>query len=74
MKNRKKTSENKVKNNVFQTKIKSTLKTPFCCPVCNGKGIVPNGFYNATGNCWVATTTLPDTCRTCGGTGVVWYD
>ena len=47
-------------------------KQPYVCPVCHGKGIVPNGFYNSTGNVWVVSTTAPEKCRSCNGTGVVW--
>ncbi len=42
-----------------------------CCPVCSGRGFVSGGFYSATGNTWVTSTTAPDTCRTCGGKGYV---
>ena len=39
------------------------------CPVCGGKGMVGVGFYsqiNSTAN------TCEETCRSCGGTGIVW--
>lgn len=46
--------------------------TVFRCPVCDGRGIVPNGFYRAVGvNEWVSGSTTPETCRSCGGCGVV---
>lgn len=45
---------------------------PYMCPVCDGKGIVPNGFYLAVGPYWATTSTVPDTCQSCNGTGVVW--
>lgn len=45
---------------------------PFVCPVCGGKGIVPNGFYNSLNNYWSTTSTTPEKCRTCDGTGVIW--
>lgn len=38
------------------------------CPVCQGRGEVPNGFYNYIG----ATTTChtaPEQCRSCNGHG-----
>lgn len=47
-------------------------KKPHICPVCSGKGIVPNGFYSSTRNIWIITTTVPEKCRSCDGTGVVW--
>ncbi len=47
--------------------------TPFICPVCNGKGLVPNGFYRAVGsNTWSATSIDPEKCRSCWGSGIVW--
>jgi len=42
-----------------------------CCPVCGGNGLVPNGFYNQTSGQWTSCSTLPGTCRTCNGTGVI---
>lgn len=42
------------------------------CPVCGGKGIVPNGFYIAVGTPYYSTTsTAPETCRSCGGKGII---
>ncbi len=41
------------------------------CPVCYGKGIVPNGFYSSTSNTWSSSSTNPETCRSCGGRGVI---
>lgn len=46
--------------------------TPHVCPVCCGNGIVPNGFYNQTSGTWLSSDATPDTCRSCGGTGVLW--
>ncbi len=43
------------------------------CPVCNGTGQVPPGFYMAiggTGGC--AYSLDPEVCRACGGTMIVW--
>ena len=43
---------------------------PCTCPVCDGRGVVPQGFYEN----WPLTTvtnTAPDTCRSCGGQGVI---
>lgn len=45
---------------------------PYKCPVCDGRGFVPNGFYNTTTQEYVSVNTTPETCRSCGGTGVVW--
>ena len=45
---------------------------PHRCPVCNGNGLVPNGFYMQTSGHWSTSSITPETCRSCGGTGVVW--
>lgn len=42
------------------------------CPVCYGKGIVPNGFYNSEGEYWMTSDMTPEKCRSCNGTGIVW--
>lgn len=38
------------------------------CPICSGKGFVPNGFYNFGG---VSSTTAPELCRSCYGKGYI---
>ena len=44
----------------------------YVCPVCNGRGHVPNGFYLAVGTSYYSTTsTSPETCRSCGGKGYI---
>ena len=43
---------------------------PYRCPVCGGRGIVPNGFYSFFADSTTATT--GEACRTCGGKGVIW--
>lgn len=50
------------------------IRQPFVCPVCNGRGFVSSGFYNSTGHIWISTTLATETCRTCKGEGIVWYD
>jgi len=47
-------------------------KYPYCCPVCGGNGLVPNGFYSQTGGQWSTSNFSPETCRSCDGTGIVW--
>jgi len=47
-------------------------RRPFVCPVCNGNGLVPNGFYNQTSGNWGTTDITPEQCRTCNGIGIVW--
>lgn len=42
------------------------------CPICGGKGLVPNGFYYSVGTSYYSTTnTSPETCRSCGGRGYI---
>ena len=41
------------------------------CPVCDGSGIVPNGYYTHTTGTWTTTDPTPETCRGCGGKGWV---
>ena len=45
---------------------------PHRCPVCNGNGLVPNGFYMQTSGHWSTSSITPEMCRSCGGTGIVW--
>jgi hypothetical protein len=49
----------------------SSSQRPFKCPVCEGRGIVPGGFYNSLGNTWFADT-ISETCRSCNGKGIIW--
>lgn len=41
------------------------------CPVCDGKGVVPSGFYNVCGQNWYSFNTKPETCRSCNGKGII---
>lgn len=44
------------------------------CPVCNGRGLVPNGFYLAFGtgtNYYSTINTSAEICRSCGGKGYI---
>lgn len=45
--------------------------TPYKCPVCDGRGIVPVGFYISTSDSWTSTGTS-ETCRQCGGAGIIY--
>ena len=58
----------------FGVPLMEPIKQPFVCPVCNGRGFVSSGFYNSTGNIWISATLATETCRTCKGEGIVWYD
>ena len=42
---------------------------PFCCPVCQGRGTLPAGFYSRART---LSNTAPETCKTCNGQGIVW--
>lgn len=44
---------------------------PHRCPICNGSGIVPAGFYNQTSGHW-SSTSVHEQCKQCTGTGLVW--
>ena len=45
---------------------------PYTCPICNGNGLVPNGFYTQVSGQWGTTDATPEKCRTCNGIGIVW--
>lgn len=46
------------------------MKIPFRCPVCEGRQMLPYGFYELYAQ---STTNISaEICRTCGGTGIVW--
>ena len=47
---------------------------PFNCPVCGGKGIVPNGFYSIHPELYSTTQANGETCRSCNGSGIVYGD
>lgn len=46
---------------------------PFCCPVCNGQGLVSRPPWVA-GDVyeWQSSSTAPYPCKACQGTGVLW--
>ena len=46
-------------------------RKPHICPVCGGKGLLPHGFYIPS-KAFSSCSTEPETCRTCGETGVIW--
>ena len=45
--------------------------TPYKCPVCNGNGLVSNGFYSQMSGHWTTSSTTSEACRSCNY-GVVW--
>ena len=44
-------------------------RTPHTCPVCEGRGFIPDGFYLGIGH---GHSTDTEPCRSCNGTGIVW--
>ena len=46
-------------------------KTPHACPICGGKGFVPNGFYKDEAGSQTISIS-PETCQTCGGNCILW--
>jgi len=55
---------------IYKTTYITTGK-PHKCPVCEGSGIVPSGFYLKTGDSWTSNTTS-EKCRACDGKGIIW--
>ena len=47
------------------------LLRPFPCPICGGKGTVPEGFYQHDHRGSTSTISMPETCRSCMS-GIVW--
>ena len=43
---------------------------PFKCPICEGRGIVPGGFYESLGTSWTSDR-ISELCRACSG-GIIW--
>ena len=42
------------------------------CPICDGRGIVPQGFYAVpTGQQFMSTNLVPEQCRSCTGMGKI---
>lgn len=47
----------------------SPPQQPYRCPVCEGRGNVPAGFYSRVG---ASTAANPENCRSCMGAGIIW--
>lgn len=41
------------------------------CPICEGHGIVPGGFYQAVADAEMVSTNATEQCKNCNGLGVV---
>ena len=52
----------------------TTTDGPYKCVICEGRGIVPHGFYNVPALQAASTSNGcdPIKCRTCDGSGVMW--
>lgn len=49
------------------------MSTPHKCPVCEGRRSLPAGYYALSlEGTSVHSSTLPETCRTCLGSGILW--
>lgn len=48
-------------------------KTPHRCPICEGHGNVPGGWYTTLPgvNCF-SSTAVSEPCRSCNSTGILW--
>ncbi len=44
------------------------MMQPHKCPICEGRGNVPDGFYSGDPNPVFA----PEECKACNGTGILW--
>lgn len=65
---------NPMKFHIEYEKVYNQIQTPirpFKCPICNGKGIVPAGFYTSITYNWISANTS-EKCRTCNGQGIIW--
>lgn len=40
------------------------------CPVCEGRGVVAQGFYNPYSHS-MTSSLAPDKCKTCDGDGII---
>ena len=48
------------------------MSIPYKCPICEGRGLVPNSFYSVGVNYYVSSSVTPEKCKSCNGTGIVW--
>ena len=47
-------------------------KVPYRCPICEGRGIVPGGFYISLSGGWGTSTNVTEPCRSCAGSGIIY--
>ena len=48
-----------------------TKKQPYKCPVCDGRGVVPAGFYSCYPE-YTCSDANNVPCRACKGKGIIW--
>ena len=58
------------KNCVGSTNDNQYKATPYKCPICEGKGVVRDGFYTSIDHITLSEAT--EQCRQCKGTGIIW--
>lgn len=51
--------------------IKSNISTVHKCPICEGRTVVPAGFYTPEGYNFSGTSCSPEICKACDGTGII---
>ena len=47
-------------------------RVPYRCPICEGHGLVPGGFYSAVPGGQMISCNATEQCRACGGTGIIY--
>jgi len=58
--------------NQLKDKITKALENNISiCPICNGNGLVPNGFYAQTSGRWSTSSTSAEQCQSCNGCGYI---
>lgn len=45
---------------------------PYRCPICNGCGTVPSGFYDMYPLTYGCSSNPTEKCRACDGTGIIY--
>lgn len=63
---------NEMKKTPLELVSSPATTTPHRCPVCYGKGVVPNGFYFSVSEQYNTSDAAPQPCRSCDGGGIVW--
>jgi len=48
------------------------MSYPVKCPICEGHGNVPGGFYTSVPGSTMISNCSQEQCRTCFGSGIVW--